>query len=324
MTNDKLSAVVASVPGVRKVAGMATHLIADETDPTPEWSTTLALVSDTIHTLCDAVDRLARDNADLRRAKLNLILDREKIVVQRDEAHTELAAFKAERAAYNEFMTYDNHPTALMVDSGDYPTAYEVWYEALDRVGLDLCGQSVSEFCDGSEEIPTPVPAIRVITSMLSNALYDAGLHDHEMTAKGLAKIAVELISARAERNAAYSEVDGVLEELIKPTGNLIIACEGRFASLAISVAKLTAERDRLAGVVAKLPVTVDGVPVVPGMTVWQIDPSGFINSPGSMTGPDPNPQPWSVIWHGGGHILSMPCYSTREAAEAARKGGAS
>jgi hypothetical protein len=131
MTNDKLSAVVASVPGVRKVAGMATHLIADETHPTPEWSATLTLVSDTIHTLCDAVDRLARENADLtaanltlrkdmkrammargdlgsenvglrrerdearaeltalRRTKLDLILDREKIVVQRDEARAE-------------------------------------------------------------------------------------------------------------------------------------------------------------------------------------------------------------------------------------------
>lgn len=40
-------------------------------------------------------------------------------------------------------------------------------------------------------------------------------------------------------------------------------------------VERREAEIDRLRAIVAKLPVTADGVPVVPGMTVYYADPNG-------------------------------------------------
>ena len=72
-----------------------------------------------------------------------------------------------------------------------------------------------------------------------------------------------------------------------------------------------------LLAVMERLPKTNDGVRVLPGDTVYQIDPRGMINSPPGMAGPDPNPRPWRASYGGGGPLLvpDMPIYSTEEAA---------
>ncbi len=62
------------------------------------------------------------------------------------------------------------------------------------------------------------------------------------------------------------------------------------------------------ADLIERLPVTADGVPVVPGMEVWHRDFKGRI-SPETAQLESPFP-----------HILIC-CYSTRAAAEAAKKG---
>lgn len=77
-----------------------------------------------------------------------------------------------------------------------------------------------------------------------------------------------------------------------------------------------------LKAIVDKLPRTADGVPITPGMEVWQIDPSGFINAPPGSDSSDQNPRPWSCKFKMEGNcfwVVSLPVYSTREAAEAAK-----
>lgn len=67
-------------------------------------------------------------------------------------------------------------------------------------------------------------------------------------------------------------------------------------------IAALTAERDRLAAVVERLPRTADGVPVTPGMLVYSEFGSVALSA-----------GPFGPFDH---------LYSTRAAAEAAQKGG--
>jgi hypothetical protein len=77
------------------------------------------------------------------------------------------------------------------------------------------------------------------------------------------------------------------------------------------ATADLRAENERLKEVVEKLPKTADGVPVVPGMTIYDLRPSGctpfFVSA---------------VFEKASKHNMYADCYSTREAAEAAQKGG--
>jgi hypothetical protein len=84
------------------------------------------------------------------------------------------------------------------------------------------------------------------------------------------------------------------------------------YNELARRLASVTAERDRLAEIVAKLPKTANGVPVVPGMDLW-----GWIErydgTPGAV-----HQQNWMTAK---AEEIAK-CYSTREAAEAAQRGG--
>ena len=81
-------------------------------------------------------------------------------------------------------------------------------------------------------------------------------------------------------------------------------------------IKRLRAENERLQAIVDRLPVTADGVPIVFGMTVWMNTPNaGIVQADTGL--------PNGGIRVGG---IVMPtnirpeiCYSTREAAEAAR-----
>jgi len=76
---------------------------------------------------------------------------------------------------------------------------------------------------------------------------------------------------------------------------------------------------ERLRAIVEKLPKTADGVPVVPGMVIW---PPEFIEDEqgatvkiiarDNLTG--------DMLEHGTSLLWIGKCYSTREAAEAARR----
>ena len=76
--------------------------------------------------------------------------------------------------------------------------------------------------------------------------------------------------------------------------------------------------RNRVADIEGKLPKTADGVPVVPGMNVY----TNRINNDG--TWPDPYagrlPQQFAVFDGVDWSRLPSQCYSTKEAAEVARK----
>jgi len=93
-----------------------------------------------------------------------------------------------------------------------------------------------------------------------------------------------------------------------------------RFDFMMDRIAELEAElavmSERLTALVDKLPRTVDGVPVVPGVdVVWQIDPRGWTNAAPGLVGPDPNPKPWHCVLGGHNYVSDFPFYSTREAA---------
>lgn len=91
------------------------------------------------------------------------------------------------------------------------------------------------------------------------------------------------------------------------------------YNELARRHAEVTAERDELRKMVAKLPKTADGVPVRRGMRAWLWTPSisGGCPIEGDITGIYRDKVYWNYVLYD----LSM-IYSTREAAEAARCGG--
>jgi len=74
-------------------------------------------------------------------------------------------------------------------------------------------------------------------------------------------------------------------------------------------IAELEAEIAELEDIVDKLPTTADGVPVVPGMEIWH---------------PDGRTGTASIAYYGRGcfpsYVVAEYCYSTREAAEAAKE----
>ena len=78
------------------------------------------------------------------------------------------------------------------------------------------------------------------------------------------------------------------------------------------------AEMERLQAIVAGLPTTADGVPVVPGMTlwdpVWPDDPFGVQAL--LVFCPNARRSEWMC---NDGEVDAAQCYSTREAADAAR-----
>lgn len=87
--------------------------------------------------------------------------------------------------------------------------------------------------------------------------------------------------------------------------------------SLRAELAKANAEIERLRSIVDSLPKTADGVPIIPGMTLWLV----VYNALGQQVYeavPDVVVEGEYVrTWFGA--IRSDRCYSTREAAEAAR-----
>ena len=75
----------------------------------------------------------------------------------------------------------------------------------------------------------------------------------------GLTRVRVEVAMDRTGR-AVYQEIPGTEADSMF----LVNAREDLLAALA--------EIERLEAIIAKLPVTADGVPVVPGMRVWRIE----------------------------------------------------
>ncbi len=71
--------------------------------------------------------------------------------------------------------------------------------------------------------------------------------------------------------------------------------------------------------IVAKLPKTADGVPIVPGMKVYQTDPTGYVQ--GYDVGV--NQAADDSSWPSPAYLTYSQCYSTREAAEAAAEAAA-
>lgn len=98
-------------------------------------------------------------------------------------------------------------------------------------------------------------------------------------------------------------------------------------SALKVANARLQAELDALRD---KLPTTADGVPVVPGMEVFWTGPMDGeivrrevigLAIDGSI--PDTAPTLWGLKFRDGGTGFACQCADTREAAEAARAGGA-
>lgn len=87
-------------------------------------------------------------------------------------------------------------------------------------------------------------------------------------------------------------------------------------------------EIERLQAIVDKLPETKDDVHVLPGDTVWSIGDDGVIEERGVLWSPQAlwssEAHPWPGYSAGfgikGPPIAVEDCYSTREAAEAARE----
>ena len=72
-------------------------------------------------------------------------------------------------------------------------------------------------------------------------------------------------------------------------------------------------EIERLRAIVDRLPTTADGVPIVPGMAIYQID-----GSPAIVSGYDWHGDWWEIELEHDRFLPADECYSTREAAEKA------
>jgi hypothetical protein len=128
-------------------------------------------------------------------------------------------------------------------------------------------------------------------------------------------KAEADLAAIRSERNVAckrFSQSESANMRLVKENGELLFFIHGSRDELAKKLLAMQADRDRLAGIVEKLPKTADGVPIVPGDEVW--------NEQGARL--------WWVLMLTS-HIADVPdnkttdgLYSTRAAVEAAKEAG--
>lgn len=87
------------------------------------------------------------------------------------------------------------------------------------------------------------------------------------------------------------------------------------------TIEALRAENERLRAIVDRLPKTADGVPVGPGSVVWGCSPH-FLPPTGEHVreGAVVDKSDWAVCLDGGAIVALDRCYSTREAANAARE----
>jgi len=83
-------------------------------------------------------------------------------------------------------------------------------------------------------------------------------------------------------------------------------------------ITALEAENARLRAVVEKLPKTADGVPLTPGMELWHSGTGGFPKGDYAWAFSKGQSGEWFVDFAFATVMLSK-CYSTREAAEAAK-----
>lgn len=112
---------------------------------------------------------------------------------------------------------------------------------------------------------------------------------------------------------------------MIKPTPQerdlLPAATQWYLNEIEAEIQQLRQQLAEAKAIVDKLPKTADGVPIVPKMKLWQIDPQGFINAPPDMIGADPNPRPWSFSTPptecGTFCVRRFPVYSSKDAASA-------
>src|SRR5690554_6157274 len=94
-------------------------------------------------------------------------------------------------------------------------------------------------------------------------------------------------------------------------------------AAIARRYDELIAENTKLRAIVDKLPKTADGVPVVPGMALYPLHPlPGVEDDHGIATIGVYDPATMEHLVHGYGEFRTGACYSTREAAEAAKEMG--
>jgi hypothetical protein len=89
----------------------------------------------------------------------------------------------------------------LMLEAG-YPAAYEPWFIAAGNAAAAI-GADVHE---PQDEIPSPASEFQYLLNMLSNGLYDGGLHDEKQCAvtvdnlENLARLAVVVRDWALER----------------------------------------------------------------------------------------------------------------------------
>lgn len=68
-------------------------------------------------------------------------------------------------------------------------------------------------------------------------------------------------------------DMESVKDAIYDAAAKLIVSERAHNSELATALAESRAEAERLAAVVSRLPVTADGVPIVPGMTVRIMSP---------------------------------------------------
>lgn len=144
------------------------------------------------------------------------------------------------------------------------------------------------------------------------------GYDDHVADkAAALAAKDAEIAALKARAEAAEKEA-ALWQNAYR---NAVEVSRGLEAALRERAEQAEAERDRLAGVVERLPKTADGVPVVPGQLIW---PTADYWIDGDDDG-TPLKYRLYVVDHDGSVLteedeLSVSkCYSTRAAAEAAK-----
>jgi len=114
--------------------------------------------------------------------------------------------------------------------------------------------------------------------------------------------------------------MSGLLERL--QDGHADLNGDDYWSAIYADIRDAAAELERLEAIVAKLPVTADGVPVVPGERFWAEVPEGRPRNEYLIIKSDPIGIDCPRFHRPAGSIaiIHEECYSTRKAAEEARE----
>ena len=194
-------------------------------------------------------------------------------------------------------------------------------------VNIELAAEHQEMIDDATERAEKAEAALNEMT-VSYNSLYQKGMRLDEQHDQRIAALEAENAELRAVSEREIVLVNQLREEA-KSAAALLSPDDA--CGLGHSVQRALSRESELRAVVEKLPKTAGGVPVVPGMNLWIVDP------------PDrPNPFEVTVSSVGPGHVIKAweedemhpewmwcyepdeplsGCYSTRQAAEEAAKG---